>query len=60
MMGDTEGFEGKNDGQFKPVFDLPGGLKSEVGGYLNIIFAANENISRITGINQQLTGQRKP
>jgi len=58
VMGDTEGFDGKNDGQFKPVLDLPGGLRSEIVGYLNIIASANANISRITGINQNLTGQK--
>ncbi|HQV54128.1 MAG TPA: hypothetical protein PLX17_01370 [Chitinophagaceae bacterium] len=57
MLGDTEGFDGKNDGQFKPFIDIPGGLKSEIIGYMNIIAAANINISRITGVNQQLTGQ---
>ncbi len=57
IIGDTEGFDGKNDGQFKPVIDLPGGLKQELIGYMNIIAAANNNISRITGINQQLTGE---
>lgn len=56
VLGDTEGFEGKNDGQFKAVQELPGGLRSEIVGYMNIIAAANINISRITGVNQQLTG----
>lgn len=57
MLGDTDGFDGKNDGQFKPFMELPGGLKQELVGYLNVIAAANNNISRITGINQQLTGE---
>lgn len=56
VLGDTEGFDGKNEGQFKAVQELPGGLKSEIVGYMNIIAAANINISRITGVNQQLTG----
>lgn len=56
MLGDTEDFDGQNDGQFKPIIDLPGGLRSEIVGYMNIIAAANINISRITGVNQQLTG----
>lgn len=56
VLGDTEGFDGQNDGQFKAVLDLPGGLRSEIVGYMNIIAAANINISRITGVNQQLTG----
>lgn len=57
VIGDSEGLNGKNDGQFKPVIDMPGGLKSGVSGYLEVIAMANQNISRITGINQQLTGQ---
>lgn len=57
VLGDTEGFDGKNEGQFKAVQDLPGGLKASIVGYMNIIAAANINISRITGVNQQLTGQ---
>lgn len=56
VLGDTEGFDGKNEGQFKAVQDLPGGLRAEIVGYMNIIAAANINISRITGVNQQLTG----
>jgi len=57
VLGDTEGFDGKNEGQFKAVQDLPGGLRASIVGYMNVIAAANINISRITGINQQLTGQ---
>ena len=57
VLGDTEGFDGKNEGQFKAVQDLPGGLRAAIVGYMNIIAAANINISRITGVNQQLTGQ---
>lgn len=56
VMGDTEDFDGKNDGQFKPVMDLPGGL-GNIAGYASIIFQANQTISQITGINAQLTGQ---
>ena len=56
LLGDTTDFEGKNDGQFKPVIELAGGLRTEVTGYLNIIVTADKNISRITGINEQLTG----
>ena len=58
VLGDTQGFNGKNDGQFKPVIDLPGGLKSEIIGYMQIIASANNNVSRITGINANLTGQK--
>lgn len=57
MIGDTEGFEGKNDGQLKPFQDLPGGVKTEVIGYMQIIADANQKISQFTGINDQLTGQ---
>ncbi len=57
IIGDTEGFEGKNDGQMKPVQEIAGGLKSEVEGYLRIIAQANQNIGSYTGINEQLTGQ---
>lgn len=57
MIGDSEGFDGKNDGQFKPFIDMPGGLKGELVGYMNVIITANNNISRITGINQQITGE---
>lgn len=56
VIGDTEGFDGKNDGQFKPVIDLSGGVKADVVGYMEIIANANRNISRITGINEQLVG----
>lgn len=59
MIVDTQGFEGKNDGQFKPVIELMGGLALQsIAGYMNVISMANQNISRITGINQQLTGQK--
>lgn len=58
MIGDTEGFDGKNDGQMKPLIDIVGGLSdAEVSGYLTIIANASNNISRFTGINEQLTGQ---
>lgn len=56
MIGDTEGFDGKNDGQIKPFMEIPGGLRTEVTGYLTIIAAAIQNIGRITGVNQELTG----
>lgn len=58
MIADTTGFDGKNDGQFKPFEKIIGGLNpSEVAGYLQVIQAAKNNIADITGINQQLTGQ---
>jgi hypothetical protein len=58
FIGDTEGFEGKNDGQMKPFMDIPGGLNMQsIAGYLQVIASANNNIGRFTGINEQLTGQ---
>lgn len=56
MLGDTSDFDGSNEGQFKPFIPMDGGLKASIIGYMNIIAAANINISRITGVNQQLTG----
>ena len=57
FIGDTTDFEGKNDGQLKPFIDMPGGLKSEIAGYISTILNADRNISNFTGINEQLTGQ---
>ena len=57
MIGDTEGFDGKNDGQLKPFEEIPGGLRAEVNGYWTTIINARGNCGYITGINQQLTGQ---
>ena len=57
MIGDTEGFEGKNDGQLKPLQEIAGGVKTEVIGYMQIIADANQKIAQFTGINEQLTGQ---
>lgn len=57
VLGDTDGFDGKNDGQIKPFIEIPGGLRAEVNGYWQTILNARQNIAIITGINQQLTGQ---
>lgn len=58
FIGDTEGFDGKNDGQIKPFYDLPGGLKNEIGGYIQTILNESNNISNlVTGINKNFTGQ---
>lgn len=58
IIGDTEGFEGKNDGQLKPFMDIIGGLKvAEAQGYLLIIATANRNIGAYTGINEELSGE---
>lgn len=57
LIGDSQDFDGKNDGQLKPYIDIPGGLKGEANGYLTVILTASQNIASITGINEQLTGQ---
>ena len=57
MLGDSEDFDGKNDGQQRPFIDIPGGLKNEAQGYMDVISRASFNIASITGINEQLTGQ---
>jgi hypothetical protein len=58
IIGDTTGFDGKNDMNIRPYEKIVGGLNpTEVGGYLQIIQAAKQNIADFTGINQQLTGQ---
>lgn len=57
VIGDTEGFDGKNDGQMKPLIEIAGGLKTEITGYITTIINADRNISNLTGINEQLTGQ---
>lgn len=57
FVGDTEGFDGKHDGQFKPFADIAGGLKTEVNGYFETIRDAKKNIGDFTGINDELVGQ---
>lgn len=57
FIGDTDGFDGKNDGQFKPFMDIPGGIKTEVVGYMQVIADASQKIGQFTGINEQMTGQ---
>ena len=59
VLGDTEGFDGKNDGQFKAVLDLPGGVKSEVVGYMQVISDANAKIDIFMGTNNAITGQNQ-
>lgn len=57
-IGDTTGFEGKDQGQFMPVKDIAGGLKrDEIAGYMEVILDATMKIGQFTGINDQLTGQ---
>lgn len=58
IIGDTEGFDGKNNGQMKPVIPIPGGLNiNEITGYVQVMVNAAQNISSYTGINEQLTGE---
>jgi hypothetical protein len=57
IIGDTQGFEGKQDGNFKPFEEIPGGLKAEITGYMTVISDANAKISQFTGANDQLIGQ---
>lgn len=57
MIGDTTDFDGRTDSQLKPFIDMPGGLKSEIAGYITTILNADKNISNFTGINEPLTGQ---
>jgi hypothetical protein len=55
---DSEGFEGKNDGQLKPFYEIPGGIRTEVSGYMQVILQCASNISRFTGISENLSGER--
>lgn len=57
MLGDTEMFNGKNDGNFKPFERIVGGLDKEAAfGYMETIKASIQSVARITGINDQVTG----
>lgn len=55
IIADTQGFEGKNDGQFKPIVPIEGGIKN-ILNYLQIQQTADQKINQITGINDSLTG----
>lgn len=58
IIGDTQNFDGQNEGQFKPFQTIPGGLiMSEITGYAQVILDATQKIGQFTGINEQLTGQ---
>lgn len=52
---DTDGFEGKNDGQFKPIIPIQGGI-SNIVNYLNIIASADQKINQFMNTNDSLTG----
>lgn len=56
FLGDTEGFEGKNDGQFKPIIPIPGGVNN-IKSYWEVIQAADQKINQFMGTNDSLTGQ---
>ncbi len=55
IIADTEGFDGKNDGQFKPVIPIEGGVRN-IDGYLKIQEFANNRIDQFIGTNPTLTG----
>lgn len=58
MVGDSEGFDGVNEGQYMPIRESKGGFDlAEISGYLQVIADANNKIGMITGINEQITGQ---
>jgi len=55
-IGDSEGLppEAMNG---KPFTVVPGGIGKELEGYLAVITSSIQMVGRITGINEQLTGQ---
>lgn len=55
IIADTEGFEGKNDGQFKPFIPIEGGIKNIIS-YLQAQESADRKIDKIFGTNDSLTG----
>jgi hypothetical protein len=56
MIGSSKGMDDTNTGQFVPVRDIMGGLKDDINGFLMVMQQASANISRFTGINDELTG----
>lgn len=56
MIGDSSNLS-SNEANSAPFISIPGGVGRELEGYLTTINAAIQNIGRITGINEQLTGQ---
>lgn len=55
MIIDTQDFDGKNDGQLKPMTPIEGGLKNVIQ-YLNVINYADQKINQFIGTNDSLTG----
>lgn len=58
MFGDSDGFSGAQEGNFPPFKEIPGGLGGEVRDYITVIAHSTEQIARLTGINDALTGQQ--
>lgn len=56
FIGDSDGFDGQNEGQFQPFKEIVGGIRQDVVGYAEVINAAAQKISQFTGINEQLIG----
>lgn len=57
LITDSEDLDGPQDGNFMPIKELEGGLGKELGGYLTSMASSLARISRLTGINDTLTGQ---
>jgi hypothetical protein len=56
MIGSSIGMDGDGTGQFVPVRDIVGGLKDDINGFLRVMAQASANISRFTGINDEMVG----
>lgn len=56
VLGDTEGFDAQSEGNFVPVRDIAGGLTSTIASYVTIIRECQANISKYTGITDELVG----
>lgn len=56
MIGDSTDIN-PNEANMMPFHIIPGGIGKEVEGYWNTIAMCAQTISRVTGINDQLTGQ---
>lgn len=55
----SKGFEGKMNGQYKPVQEVVGGVRYEaIRGYYDVIERAKAAISNYTSITPQMTGQK--
>jgi hypothetical protein len=58
FIGDSEGMDPQElQSGAKPFYEIPGGVGNEIEGYLLVIRDAMEKISKLTGINDVLTGQ---